>query len=98
MLKPPDRPMSPDELIDLVTNGPTEKLVAGLAPLTESERKKLSKTAVNLRKELIPKSYLRDDTWPTVFRVKLALLGVSPQSEVQRPRRCAIECRVWSVC
>lgn len=76
--------MSPDELIDLVQNGPTEKLVAGLAPLTESERKKLSKTAVNLRKELFPKSYVRDETWPTVFRLKLALLGVGPQSEVQR--------------
>jgi hypothetical protein len=78
--------MSPEELIELVKNGPTEKLVAGLAPLTESERKKLSQTAVNLRKELwIPNvSFVRDETRPTVFRLKLALLGVGPQSEVQR--------------
>ena len=76
--------MSPDELIELVKNGPSEKLVAGLAPLTESERKKLSTTAVNLRKELFPKSYVRDETWPTVIRLKVALLGVGPQSEVQR--------------
>jgi hypothetical protein len=37
--------MSPDELIELVKSGPTEKLVAGLAPLTDGERKKLAKTA-----------------------------------------------------
>jgi hypothetical protein len=44
--------MSPEILKTLIERGPSEKLVAELAPLTEAERKKLSPGVVAIRKEL----------------------------------------------
>ena len=44
--------MTSDDLRLLIERGPTEKLVAALAPLTEAERKVLAKGAVELRKVL----------------------------------------------
>jgi hypothetical protein len=63
-------------------------LVARLAPLTKIERKKLSKTAVNLRKELTPKGVgaFYHQRSPGLLRTKLALFGVGPLGEVQRLR------------
>lgn len=44
--------MAPEEFVELVKKGPTDKMVAALAPLTEAQRKKLSKHGVELRKEV----------------------------------------------
>lgn len=44
--------MTSDELMLLIKSGPTDRLVATLAPLSEAERKKLAKGVVALRKEL----------------------------------------------
>jgi len=44
--------MTPQDLTTLIERGPTEQMVAALAPLTEAERKKLAKEVVALRKEI----------------------------------------------
>lgn len=44
--------MTPEDLKKLIERGPTEQMVAALAPLAEVERKKLSKGVVAIRKEL----------------------------------------------
>jgi hypothetical protein len=44
--------MTPEELKKLIQSGPTDALVAAMAPLTEAERKKLSKGVVAMRKEI----------------------------------------------
>jgi hypothetical protein len=44
--------MTPEDLKKLIERGPTEQMVAALAPLTEADRKKLAKGVVALRKEL----------------------------------------------
>jgi hypothetical protein len=42
--------MTPDDLKKLIQRGPTDQMVAALTPLTEAERKKLSKGVVAIRK------------------------------------------------
>jgi hypothetical protein len=66
-------------------------MLAAIAPLSEAERKKLSKAAVAIRKVLIQKPFdLFIHRRPEVFRLKLALFAVAPITETQR-------WRVWQV-
>jgi hypothetical protein len=81
--------MTPEELTEFIHRGPTEGLVAALAPLTESDRKKLSKTVIELRKTL-PASELGvpfvHQLSPKAQRLRLALLALGPWGEAQRVR------------
>jgi hypothetical protein len=42
--------MTPEELLELIRNGPTSQMVSALAPLEEKQRKKLAKAVVDFRK------------------------------------------------
>ena len=87
---PVGHPMTSAELTDLIQKGPTERLVDGLAPLTEKERKALSKGVIEMRKRHFAGGQsglawmVGDD--PAVLRIKLALLAVGPWGEAQRIR------------
>lgn len=77
--------MSPEELTQIIHSGPAARLVAALAPLTEAERKKLSRTVVDLRKKLAPhglRLFLGDGD-SEAMRLRLALLGIGPWGEAK---------------
>jgi hypothetical protein len=78
--------MTPDELKKLIENGPTDKMVAALAPLTEAERKKLSRTVVAMRKEHSRRITIDDRVSPFSTRPDLAVLALAGWTEAQRIR------------
>src|SRR5947209_16152454 len=86
--------MTPAELAELIQQGPSAGLIEALAPLSEKERKALSKGVVELRKHYFAGGQpgvawiIGED--PAVSRLKLAMLAVGPWGEVQR-------IRVWHV-
>jgi hypothetical protein len=69
--------MTPEALEQLVKDGPDEKLVGAMAPLSETERKALSKTAQRLRRETKDGTSDRD-------RACLAIFGVASLSSAKR--------------
>src|SRR5258708_564174 len=78
--------MNAEELIDLIKVGPTQTLVSALAGLSEAERRKLSKSIVNLRKQLSGGLPLIVQRGEQAQRLRLALIGVGPWGETRRIR------------
>jgi hypothetical protein len=78
--------MTPDELKKLIEIGPTDKLVAALAPLTEVERKTLAKSVVAMRKQHSRRQMINDQMSPFATRLKLTVLALAGWTEAQRIR------------
>jgi hypothetical protein len=76
--------MTPEELKQLIESGPTDQMVAALAPLSEAERKKLAKGVVAMRKEHSRRITIDDRMPPFSTRLKLAVLALAGWTEAKR--------------
>jgi hypothetical protein len=85
-------PMTPEEFEALVSQGDLMKIAEAVAPLSEAQRKKLSKTAARLYRTFLrpptnPQEVVFDERWQGKLRAfELATMGVCPLSAVRKTR------------
>jgi hypothetical protein len=75
--------MTPDELKKLIENGPTDKMVAALAPLTEAERKTLSRSIGTIFEDRSHRRAKADPLSSISTRFNLAMLALAGWTEAK---------------